>query len=274
MLNHKLAILWGLCLVGVLGCGHDKYRHPSAERYYEAGNKALLKRKCWQAQQLFQNLLSDFPGSHLVDDAQYSLGQAYFCSKDYVTAIFEYERLINEFPTSPFVDEARYQIGICYYRQSRGIHHDQDDTWKAIREFRRFAEDFPNSERVSDAEERIQELRNKLAAKKLMVAKSYLKWENLPSVVRYCEIILNEFEDTDVVNRARFVLARTQHRMEAPDKAVEGLRLLLASDIPDDFRQEVEEEMEKALASIVKQQSVRPASTEAQEPEQGPVDGK
>jgi outer membrane protein assembly factor BamD (BamD/ComL family) len=107
-----------------------------------------------------------------------------------------------------------------------------------------------------------------------MVAKSYLKWENLPSVVRYCEIILNEFEDTDVVNRARFVLARTQHRMEAPDKAVEGLRLLLASDIPDDFRQEVEEEMEKALASIVKQQSVRPASTKAQEPEQGPVDGK
>lgn len=275
MSKHRLAILWGLCLLGVwMGCGQDKYRRPSAERYFEEGKKALLKRKCWNAQQLFRNLLSDFPGSYLVDEAQYHLGQAYYCSKDYVEAIFEYERLLNEFPTSPFVDEARYQIGMCYYKQSRGIHHDQGETEKAIREFRRFIEDFPNSELVVDAQEQIRELRSKLASQRLMIAENYLTWDNALSTERYCEIILNEFPDTDVVFRARFLMARAQYQMEKLDEALEVLTLLASDEISDGLKQEVEKEVQKVQGAIAKRALVSPVPDEEAESEKGPVDGK
>ncbi len=201
---------------------------------------------------MLRNLLSDFPGSHLVDRAQYKLGFAYMCDKDYVTAVFEFERVLNEFPTSPFVDQARYQIGVCYYRQSRGIHHDQDETHKAIREFERFIEDFPESELVPRTRTRIQELRAKLARKKLMVAENYIQWQMYESAGRYCEIVLKEFEDTPLATRARFLLARTKHRLGALDEALEMLRLLASDGVQNDLKQDIAEEIrqiEKTMAA-------------------------
>ena len=236
--------MWGLCLLGLIGgCAKDRFRHADPQQYYDAAQKALLKKKCWDAQQLLNNMLSDFPGSHLVDDAQYLLAEAYLCDKDYVTAVFEYERLLNEFPTSPFVDKARYRIGMCYYNQSRDVHHDQEETHKAIREFRRFAEDFPASDLSVEALERVKELRGKLARQNLMIAENYLKWKSPLSAERYCTLILNEFQDTDVLDETRLTLARAKREMEAFDEAMEILTLLASNAIPDGLREEVQEEL-------------------------------
>ena len=258
--NHKAMgqkIKGGLVILGVLylsslwGCAHDRHRRTSAETYIDEAQDALQRKKCWDAQQLYRNLLTDFPGSHLVDEAQYGLGQAYLCSKDYVTAIFEYERLLNEFPTSPHVDEARYQIGMCYYKQSRGIHHDQDETLKAIREFRRFIEDFPTSDLVLETEERIRELRSKLAEKDLMIAENYLKWKYYSSVERYCEMIQDSYKEAGILNRTRFLLARTKHHQGKLNEALEMLGEL-SGDVVDGLKIKVSEEIEKVRESIAK----------------------
>ncbi len=253
MLKRSVFILCCLGLPALAGCAQNRYRHPSADLYLEKANEELEKKNCWEAQKLLRNLLSDFPGSHLVDRAQYKLGFAYLCDKDYVTAVFEFERLLNEFPTSPFVDQARYQIGVCYYRQSRGIHHDQDETHKAIREFERFIEDFPDSDLVSGTRERILELRTKLARKKLMVAENYMQWDMYESAGRYCEIVLKEFDDTAVVSRARFLLARTKHRAGALDEALEMLRLLAADGVQDELKQNIAEEIRQIEKTRVRQ---------------------
>ena len=253
MSERRLAILGCLCLFAIFsGCGRGKFRYSSADIYYEEAQKALEKGGCFKATQLFRNLLSDFPGSHLVDDAQFGLGEAGFCSRDYLTAIFEYERLLNEYPASPFVDKARYQIGMCYYKQSRDVHHDQEDTQKAIREFRRFVEDFPTSEWVSDAQKRIGELRNKLAAQRLMIAENYLKWQYLVSAQLYCEGILEDYGETEVAGRTRFVLAQAKRRLGELDEAMEALMRLAADDLPPDLKKEIMKEIEKVQEEIVK----------------------
>ena len=243
--SHTRAILWGFCLLVLIGgCAKDRFRHTEPTQYYEAAQEALLKKKCWDAQQYLQNMLSDFPGSHLVDDAQYLLAEAYLCDKDYVTAVFEYERLLNEFPTSPFVDKARYQIGMCYYRQSRDVHHDQEETHKAIREFIRFAEDFPASDLSVDALQRVTELRSKLARQNLMVAQNYLKWSNPLSAERYYTLILNEFPDTDVLHEARLGLAKAKRNMTQFDEAREILTLLASEEASDPIREQIQAEIE------------------------------
>ena len=251
-MGRRPAIAWTLCLALFLGCGQGKLRYPSADVYYDEALKALNKGKCYRATQLFRNLLSDFPGSHYVDDAQYGMGQASFCSRDYVTAVFEYERLLNEYPTSPFTDEARYQIGMCYYEESRDVHHDQEDTRKAIREFRRFIEDYPNSERVPDAQDRIRELKGKIAEKNLMVAENYLKWNRPMSAVRYCELILVDYEEPDVVDRARYLLARAKRKLGELDEALQILVPLAADDVPLPLRKDVLKEIEDLRGQLNK----------------------
>ena len=149
------------------------------------------------------------------------------------------------------MDEARYQIGMCYYKQSRGIHHDQDETLKAIREFRRFIEDFPTSDLVPETEERIGELRAKLAEKDLMIAENYLQWKYYNSAERYCELIQDTYKDPEILNRSRFLMARAKH---LKGKLNEAMDLLgeLSSEASGDLKIQVTEEIEKVRESMAK----------------------
>ena len=251
-----LAVLSGLCLLaGGAGCSKEKYRKESAEAYHEEAQRALGDGDCWKAEQLFRSLLSDFPGSHLVDDAQFGIAQASYCSEDYVTSIFEYERLLDEYPASPFVDEARYQIGMCHYRESKSVHHDQEDTHKAIRVFRRFIEDYPRSPLVSDAEKRIRELRDKLASHKLVIAQNYFRWKRPKSAQIYCEVILEEFPDSRAVPRARFTLARIKRSLGDLDEALALLRVVAQEDLSVDLKEKVFEEIREVEQTLAKRKS-------------------
>ena len=232
-------------MVLYLGCAQKKYRRLSPEVYYKDAQDALDNKKCYDAELLFRNMLSDFPGSHLSDEAQFGLGKAFQCQKDYVTSIFEYERLLNEYPVSPYAAEARFQIGECYYQDARDIHHDQDETHKAIREFARFIEDYPQSDLVSQAENRINALRNQLARKEVMIAYDYILWKYYSSAKVYAEGVLKEYPDTESALDARFIIAQVNFKTGALDEALNELTLLIGRDLPEKLKEKVIEEMEK-----------------------------
>ena len=239
------------CLIALsVGCAQKKYRRLSPEVYYKDAQDALKNKKCYDAELLFRNMLSDFPGSHLSDEAQFELGNAFQCQKDYVMAIFEYERLLNEYPVSPYAAEARFQIGECYYQDARNIHHDQDETHRAIREFARFIEDYPQSDLVSQAEGKIKKLRNQLALKEVMIAYDYILWKYYTSAKLYAEGVLKEYPDTEAALEARFVIARVNFKTGALDDALNELTLLIGQDLPKKLKAKVIEETEKIKAKL------------------------
>lgn len=226
-------------LVFLVGCAQNKYKRTSPESYYEAGQQALKNGKCYQAQLLFRNMLMDFPGSHLTDDAQFGLGQAAQCQEDYVVAVFEYERLLNEYPVSPHAPTARFQIGESYYQQARDIHHDQEETNKAIQEFTRFIEDYPTSDLARQAEERIGDLRNRLALKDVEIAENYLKWGYVTSAKLYAEEVIDLYPNTEASQEAHFVLARTQIKANQLRDALDQLTLLAGQDLKPKLKKKV-----------------------------------
>ena len=252
--KHNLItpVIVAICL---MSCAQDSQRRGDADTYHADGQKALLDKKCWNAQQLFRNLLSDYPGSHLVDDAQYGLGQSYFCSKDYETAIFEFERLINEYPVSKFVDQARFQIGMCYFNQSRSIHHDQEETIRAIQEFTRFVEDFPNSDLAPDARKRIHDLEEKLASKDLMIARNYLKWKNPASSEIFCRRILAKYPTSQYLGEARFILALALERKGELSEALEILESLSDTEGLGVFQSQIEETREQVRKALIHEEA-------------------
>ncbi len=253
MRNMKrfLIVGWMILLVIQAGCATEKYRRKTPEAYYEAAQKALHKNDCYQAELLFQNLLSDFPGSNLTDDAQFGLGQANQCQKDYVTAIFEYERLLNEYPVSEYAPSARFQIGECYFQEARDIHHDQEETHKAIREYSRFIEDYPQSDLVKDAQSRIVELRNRLAAKEVMIAQNYLKWGFVTSAQLYAKNVIEQFADVESAINARLILARVKAKTGDMEGALQELTFLAGQELSLELRNDVEQttaEIKEAMA--------------------------
>ena len=252
---------WVCLFVVLAGCAQNKFRRTSAEAYYEAAQKALRNGKCFDADLLFRNMLSDFPGSHLVDDAQFGLGEANRCKKEYVTAIFEYERLLNEYPVSPHVDAARFQIGECYFQESRGIHHDQKETQDAIREYGRFIEDFPGSELVPQADARIQELRNRMALKDVMIAEDYLKWNYFLSAQLYAETVLDKHPNTEAAKRAQFVVAQAKAKTGQFEAALDILTLMAGDSLPPELKKDVIDETVSVQEEIAKRQASQKTET-------------
>jgi len=226
-----------LALTG--GCAQNKYRRESPEAYYESGQKALRDGKCYPAELLFRNMLMDFPGSHLTDDAQFGLGQAAQCREEYLVAIFEFERLLNEYPVSPHAPVARFQIGESYYQQARDIHHDQDETNKAIQEFTRFVEDYPRSDLVGDANARILDLKNRLALKDVEIAHNYLKWGYVTSAKLYAEAIVEKFPGTEAALEAQYVIARVKVKSKDLQGALNDLTLLAGQDLLPKLKKKV-----------------------------------
>ena len=146
-------------------CASTPEKLQGADYYYAEGQKAYEKKRCVEASEHFQRLVSNFPGSQRVTESQYMLAESYFCSEDYVNAAFEYQRLIDIYPASNWASEAQFKIGESFFEQMRRPELDQKETYEALTSFRNFIEDNPGSPLVETARERIRSCRENLAEK-------------------------------------------------------------------------------------------------------------
>lgn len=190
-----------------------------ADFYYEEGMRNLAKKKYLRAQEKLQRVVSNFPGSPRVADAQFHLGEAFFGMKDYPSAIFEYQRVVDAYSNSPWVARAQFQIAESYYRQRRRPELDQTETYQAIAHFRSFLDDHPDSPLVDEARQRIVECRSRLAKKAYLSARLYHRQGYLvPARLSYEEVV-RAYPDTPSYFWALAQLGDIVRREGAPDKA-------------------------------------------------------
>ncbi len=65
---------------------------------YEKGKEAFVSGKFKTARSVFLDLIKQFPGSDNADNAQLWIGEIYYKSKKYKTAILEYQKVIDNYP--------------------------------------------------------------------------------------------------------------------------------------------------------------------------------
>ncbi len=185
-----------LVAVGLAACASTTpEKLQGADYYYKEGQKAMDKKRCIQASEHFQRLVSNFPGSQRVAEAQFMLAEAYFCSEDWVNAAFEYQRIVDIYPSSEWVTESQFKIGESYYRQLRRPELDQKETFEALNAFRYFIEDHPGSPRVEDARQRIADCRDRLAQKQYLSARLYHRQGHLDAAKITYEEVLRDYPD-------------------------------------------------------------------------------
>ena len=158
----------------LLSCGGDKAAPlRGVEYFYGEGEKAFERKRYLDSIEHFRRVVSNFPGSSRIADAQYYLAESHFRLKDYVNASFEYQRLVDAYPNSEFASRSKFQVGESYFRQRRRSELDQTETLEAILQFRNFLEDYPDDPLTETAAERIVECRARLAKKEYDAARLY-----------------------------------------------------------------------------------------------------
>ena len=193
-----LPLLWAaLAAVLVSACaGKKEEQLRGVEYYHQEGMKALERKRYLQAVEMFQRVVSNFPGSALVAEAQFHLAEAYFGMEDFVNAVFEYQRLVDSYPHSGYLERAQFQIAESHFMQMRSPEHDQKETYEALTHFRRFIEDHPESPLMEEARSRIVSCRSQLAKKQYLAGRHYQKQGHLEAANICYEDVLLTFPDT------------------------------------------------------------------------------
>jgi len=197
-----------------------------------------------------QAIILQFPGSAVVDDAQFYLGMTRFKRGEYILAAFEFSKLIKNIPASEFVPRAQFMLSECYYELSPNFTLDQKYTKKAIEEYQAFLDFFPADPNVPEAEKKISELNDKLAHKEFNNAIIYEKLEYYTAALRYYDSVVEVYHDTQYAPMALYNKINLLRLRDKTRDALDEIAKFLQR-YPNDQRATELESLKASLESLL-----------------------
>lgn len=194
-----------LILASMIACSSSKdTSQMNMQQHYDYAKSLYEEEDYLVALNEFQNILLQYPGSAINDDAQYFLGMTYFKRGEYILAAYEFSKLIRDIPASEYVPESQFMLAESYYQLSPPYQLDQKYSKKAIEEFQAFIDFFPTNEKVDEADKKINELYTKLAEKEYSNAYIYEKMEYYYAALKYYTIVMESYHDTKYAEDAMY----------------------------------------------------------------------
>jgi tol-pal system protein YbgF len=127
----------------------------ASQAAYDSAFKALRGGDYVQASRGFRSFIQQYPDSTLTPNAYYWLGESYYVTMNYPTALEAFQHLLSQFPQSEKAPDALLKVG---YSQ---IELKQLDAAKAT--LKSVATKYPGSKAASLAQERLRRLQQQAA---------------------------------------------------------------------------------------------------------------
>jgi outer membrane protein assembly factor BamD len=234
----KAALRYALAaaLLATAACGHGApdiatLTSNSDQVIWEAGQKAMEKRDWESARQHFKRIIDAFPQSQYAPSARIALGDAYVGeggTANDILSIGAFREFLTLYPSHPRSDYAQFQVAESYFRQKSGPDRDQTQTLRALEEYERLLELYPDSQYIENARGRIRELRQNLARAEYMAGYFYQRTRQYcrAAVARY-EGILKDFPDFDSLDLVLLHMAECLHAQGRTAEALPHLGRLI-----------------------------------------------
>jgi outer membrane protein assembly factor BamD len=177
-------------------------KKEKAIMYYEKGDytKALT---------LLDDIIPAFRGTAHAEQLNYYYAYAHYHQRDYILAAHYFKTFTQGFPRSEHVEEFLYMSAYCKYLLSPRPSLDQTETQDAIRELQSFINRFPNSARVEQSNQLIDELRLKLEKKAFESAVLYFNIRDYTAAVTAFNNVIRGFPDTEFREESLFYIIRS-----------------------------------------------------------------
>jgi len=124
---------------------------PSEQQAYDEAFRALRETRYADAAEGFDRFLRDHPDSAYAPNALYWLGEVYYVTRDFETALAQFERMQQTYPESGKKPDALLKIGFSHYEL---------DNWERARAaLEQVIADFPGTNYSRLAENRLRTMR-------------------------------------------------------------------------------------------------------------------
>ena len=186
-------------LLTAAGCSSPPaFSEVTVEDTYARGVDAAERGDYMLAIEVLKSIPLDTPLHETADDALLRLADAHRAIADFVSAEEDYRRLLSDYPHSPLVPEAEYELGATFFDQALGVSAalDQSMTKQAISQLEYFVAAYPASGFADEAAQKILRLRMRLAEKGYDSATLYSELGK-PKAARIClEAVIADYPDT------------------------------------------------------------------------------
>lgn len=137
------------------------------------------------------------------DDALHAIAQAQLELGEWEDAVDSWTQLAREYPASEYAQTAEYRIALTTLSASDGVEYDKGPVEAGRRLLKRYLERFPKGNHAQEAEAKLAEVEQALAAQKLRVARFYLRRDEYYSADVYLAAVLREYPGTPAADEAR-----------------------------------------------------------------------
>ena len=120
------------------------------QQLYRDAMGDYTKGRFEQALRGFQDLLDQFPGTSLSDDAQFMIGESYYGMKEYVDAVSEFDKVVKSYPDSDRVPGARLKKAFSLFSLGK--------KGQGVVELQQISQRYPNTKEADIARQRLEEL--------------------------------------------------------------------------------------------------------------------
>ena len=271
-INHLIILFFvGLATLGcrsefeaIRTSGDPEAILKKADAYFEA-------EEFQRALTLYELSIAPFRGKAEAEQIAYRYAYTYYYTKQYVLASYYFKNFATTYGGSSLKEEADFMSAYSNYELSPVYRLDQSYSIKAIEGFEEFANRFPDSERVKEANLLIDEMRAKMELKDFESAKLYMDLRRFESAQRSFENVLKDYPETQRAEEVRYLMAKAQYQYatlsfatrqyERFKKAIELIGAFNGRYPDSDFVEELEGYLKKSNSELKRLENVRYQST-------------
>jgi outer membrane protein assembly factor BamD len=213
----NLACLLVLCAM-LFSCGEYQkvLNKGSEEEQYKMAVKLYESQKYTKALRLFEKVTPYYRGKPQMERIQFMVAQSNFNEKNYTTAGYYFDRFANNYPKSSKKEEASFLSAYSYKLASPVFSLDPTDTNKALEAFQGFINDYPDSEKLPEANKHYAELRIKLQEKSFEIAKTYYRTadydlRNYKAAIQAFDNLLSDYLGSEFKEEALYYRLKAAH---------------------------------------------------------------
>jgi outer membrane protein assembly factor BamD len=182
--KFKIVVLTVLIAIFASCSNYNKVmKEGTKEEKYDLALELYEKEDYYRALQVFDELIVLYRGDAKIHDIYYRYAYSYYHQNELLLASYHFKYFAKTFPQSKYAEECYYMSAYCKYKSSTDYNLDQSSTKEAINEMQLFINLYPNSDKVKEANNTIDELREKLIIKDFKKASLYYETEYFRSAV-------------------------------------------------------------------------------------------
>lgn len=235
-LRLSLVVLLLFSFIGCATLQEEDDDKKSAAKLYRQGKQALDAGDYLSAIEHFEKLEVRYPfGSH-AQQGQLDIGYAHYRNDDGESSIAAANRFIKLYPRHTHVDYAYYLRGLAKFKQQPGVldrffkldpaERDPRAARESFQYFSELVEQYPNSNYVNDALQRMIFLKIYLARHDVYVAKYYMKREAYVAALNRAKNILEYYPRTPSVTDALAIMVMAYKKLGMHDLSNDTFKVL------------------------------------------------